>query len=108
MTIDDHDIRGKITKTQPARTEDKERMIGMVMVESDENEPKVDKANLIVTSKTRIFKMRAKERVQATFEDLKIGSTVAARFVKGPTIMIYPLQVEASEIVIIQSVEPKE
>jgi hypothetical protein len=108
MALDDHNIRGKITKIQPARTEDKGRMIGMVMVESDEKEANVDKANLIVTSKTRIFKMRGEERVQVTFEDLKIGTTVAARFVEGPTIMIYPLQVAASEILIMDSEEPKE
>lgn len=104
----DHNIRGTITKIQRARTEDNGRMIGMVMVESDEKEANVDKANLIVTSKTHIFTMRGEKRVQATFEDLRIGSTVAARFVEGPTIMIYPLQVAASEILIIDSEEPKE
>jgi hypothetical protein len=108
MAMENHNIRGKIIEIQPSGTEDKGRMIGMVMVESDDKEAKVDKANLIVTSKTRIFKMRGEDRVQATFEDLSIGSTVAARFEKGPTIMIYPLQVAASEILIIRSPEPKE
>jgi hypothetical protein len=102
-----YNIRGKISKIQRARTEDKERMIGMVMVESDEKEANVDKANLIVTSNTRIFEMRGEERVQATFEDLTVGTTVAAQFVEGPTIMIYPLQIAASEILIIHSEEPK-
>jgi hypothetical protein len=100
-----YDIRGKTTNIQRPRTDDKERMIGMVMVESDQKEPKVDKANLIVTSKTRIFEMRGEKRVEATFEDLRIGTTVAARFVEGPTIMIYPLQVAASEILIIEQVQ---
>jgi Aspartyl protease len=101
-----YDIFGKTTNIQRARAEDKERMIGMVMVESDQKEAKVDKANLIVTSNTRIFEMRGEKRVQATFDDLKIGTTVAARFVEGPTIMIYPLRVAALEILIIHSEEP--
>jgi hypothetical protein len=51
--------------------------------------------------------MRGEERVQATFEDLTVGTTVAAQFVEGPTIMIYPLQIAASEILIIHSEEPQ-
>ena len=108
MAIDDHNIRGKITKIQPARTEDQKRMIGIVMVETNDQEASVDKANLIVTSKTRLFEMRGEERVPAKFEDLKVGATVTARFAEGPTIMIYPLRVEASEIVIIHSDEAKQ
>jgi hypothetical protein len=107
MAIDGHNIRGKVTKIQRARTEDQGRMIGMVMVEADEKQATVDKANLIVTSKTSIFEMRGEERVPATFEDLKVGATVTARFVEGPTIMIYPLQVAASEIVILNSDDAK-
>jgi hypothetical protein len=107
LAIDGYNIRGKITKIQAARTEDKGRMIGMVMVEADDKQASVDKANLIVTSKTRIFEIRGEERVPATFEDLRIGTTIAARFVQGPTIMIYPLQIAASEILIIHSDEAK-
>ena len=108
IAIDGHGIRGKITKIQPARTEDQGRMIGIVMVEADDQDASVDKANLIVTSKTRLFEMRGEERVPAKFEDLKVRMTIAARFAEGPTIMIYPLQVEASEIVIIHSDEAKQ
>lgn len=108
MAIDGNNIRGKITRIQRARTEDQGRMVGMVMVEADDKQASVDKANLIVTSKTRIFVMRGEERVPATFEDLKVGATVTARFVEGPTIMIYPLQVAASEILIMESDEAKE
>lgn len=108
IAIDGHNIRGKITKIQPARTEDQRRMIGIVMVDADDQEASVDKANLIVTRKTRLFEMRGEERVPAKFEDLKVGVTVAARFEEGPTIMIYPLRVEAAEIVIIHSDEAKQ
>jgi hypothetical protein len=108
LAIDGHNIRGTITKIQPAGTEDQRRMIGMVMVEADDKEANVDKANLIVTSKTYLSQMRGEKRVPAKFEDLRVGATVAARFAEGPTIMIYPLQVEAAEIVIISSDEPKE
>lgn len=68
----------------------------------------MDKANLIITGKTRILKAQGDERLQATFEDLKLGETVEARFVEGPTVMMYPLQVAASEIVILNSADTKE
>lgn len=96
----DVDIRGKITKVERASAQGEGRFVGTVLVEGNK-EAKVDKANLIVTKKTRILKQRGKERVQGGFEDLKVGGIVEAKFTEGPTIMIYPLQVGASEIVIL-------
>jgi hypothetical protein len=61
---------------------------------------KVDKANLIITESTRIIKEQDHNRVDVTFDDLKIGQLVEAQFVEGPTVMIYPLRVEAAKIVI--------
>jgi hypothetical protein len=102
----DHvDIRGRITRIWRASAENESRMIGTVLVESEDKAAKVDKANLIITEKTRIFKEQDGKRVQETFEDLNLGQLVEAEFVEGPTIMIYPLQVEASEIVILSSRE---
>ena len=95
------DIRGKITKIRRASGEEEHRMIGTIFVEADEQTAKVDKANLIITEKTRIIKKQDDKRVDGSFEDLKIGQLVEARFVEGPTIMIYPLQVAAAEIVIL-------
>jgi hypothetical protein len=99
----DPDIRGRITKIRPPSTEGERRFPGAVMVEAENKTAKVDKANLIITDKTRILKERDDQRVQATFEELKVGQLVEAQFVEGPTIMIYPLQVAAAEIVILSA-----
>jgi hypothetical protein len=103
INVDRADIHGKITKIQPASAEDERRIIGTVMVESHERDAKVDKANLIVTDKTRILRKQGDKRIKATFEDLEVGQEVEAEFVEGPTIMIYPLQVAAAEIVILSN-----
>jgi hypothetical protein len=100
------DIRGKITKIRPASGEEKHRIVGTVFVEADDNTAKVDKANLIITEKTRIIKEQDDKRVDGTFEDLKVGQVVEAQFVEGPTVMIYPLQVAAAEIVILNAGQP--
>ena len=75
------------------------------MVESEDKTAKIDKANLIITDKTRILKEQNDKRVEATFADFKTGQLVEAQFVEGPTIMIYPLQVAAAEIVILNARE---
>jgi hypothetical protein len=85
--------------------EDEERMMGTIMVESEETNAKLDKANLIITAKTLIFKEQDGKRVRATFEDFKMGQLIEAQFVDGPTVMIYPLQVAAAEIVILNNVK---
>jgi hypothetical protein len=101
------DIRGRITKIRRAPAEAKDRFIGTVMVEAEDKTAKVDKANLIITDKTRILKEQDDKRVQATFEELKVGQLIEAQFVEGPTIMIYPLQVAAAEIAILSAGEEK-
>jgi hypothetical protein len=101
------DIRGRITKIRRASAEAKDRFIGTVMVEAEDRTAKVDKANLIITDKTRILKEQDDKRVQATFEELKVGQLIEAQFVEGPTIMIYPLQVAAAEIAILSAGEEK-
>jgi hypothetical protein len=103
IDLDRADIHGKITRIQRASAEDERRIIGTVMVESNEREAKVDKANLIVTDKTRILRKQNDKRIKAAFEDLEVGQQVEAEFVEGPTIMIYPLQVAAAEIVILNN-----
>ncbi len=95
------DIRGTITRIRRASAED--RFIGTVLIEGDKKaNASLDKANLIITDETRIFEHRGEERRQAAFEDLKVGDVVEAQFVDGPTVMMYPLQVGASEIVILK------
>ena len=100
------DIRGKITKIRRASGEEKPRILGTVFVEADDKTAKVDKANLIITERTRIIKKQDDKRVDGTFEDLRIGQLVEAQLVEGPTVMIYPLQAAAAELVILDAVEP--
>lgn len=99
----DPDICGTITNIHRASGETEDRFVGTVLVEAQEKTSKVDKANLIITRKTRILREQDGKRVQATFEDLKVGQLVEAQFAEGPTIMIYPLQVVATEIVILNA-----
>jgi len=109
MEGSDADIRGTITRIRRASAEDESRFIGTVLIEGDkEANAKPDKANLIVTNETRIFARRGEERRQAAFEDLTVGDVVEAQFVEGPTVMMYPLQVGASEIVILNRGRAKE
>jgi hypothetical protein len=100
------DIRGRVTNIRRAPPEAKDR-IGTVMVESEDKTPKTDKANLIITDKTRILKEQDDKRVPASFDELKIGQLVEAQFVEGPTIMIYPLQVAAAEVLVLNAGEQK-
>jgi hypothetical protein len=97
------DMRGTITKIRRASAEAEHRMVGTITVEAENKSAKVDKANLIITDKTRILKEQDGQHVQVTFEEVKIGQLVEAQFVEGPTIMIYPLQVEAAEILILNT-----
>ena len=99
-TLTKPDIRGKITEIRRA-TENEERFIGTVLVEADKNSS-VDRANLIVTPKTCIFKQQDGKRVQIGFDELKVGERLEASFVEGPVVMMYPLQVAAAEIVILE------
>ena len=97
------DIRGRVTKIRRASAEAEQRLRGTVMVEAEDKNAKVDKANLIITDRTRILKEQDDKRIPATFEELNIGQLVEAEFVEGPTIMIYPLQVAVAEIVILNA-----
>jgi hypothetical protein len=90
-------IRGKISNIHRAKKDDT-GLVGTVLVDGDKKaNPNLDKANLIVTNETRILKQSGEHLVQGAFEDLKVGGLIEARFVSGPTIMIYPLQVQASD-----------
>src|SRR4030095_6491825 len=97
------DIRGTITKIRRASVETEQRLVGTIMVEAENKSANVDRANLIITNKTRILKEKDGERVEATFEEFNIGQLVEAQFVEGPTVMMYPLQVAAAEIVILNT-----
>jgi hypothetical protein len=48
------DMRGTITEIR--NSDDAKQRLGSIMVEADDKNAKVDKANLIITDKTRILK----------------------------------------------------
>lgn len=101
---EDHmDIRGKITNIRRASAEGgNEKMLGTILIEGvKEADTNFDKARLRVTNETRIFDHRGKERKQASFDDLKKGQKVEARF-NGPVMESYPVQTTAGEIVILK------
>ncbi|MGB7921608.1 MAG: endonuclease/exonuclease/phosphatase family protein [Pyrinomonadaceae bacterium] len=104
---DEADIRGSITNVRRAHDDDDKgdsrsaKLLGTVMIEGvKEADTNFDKASVRVTNETRIFDRRGKERKQASFDDLKPGRKVAARFT-GPVMESYPVQATASEIVIL-------
>lgn len=102
-------MRGEITSVRRASAQDEGRFIGTVMVEGDKQaNESFDKAHLIVTRDTGVFAQRGNKRQRAKFEDLKVGNQIEVRFVEGPTIMMYPLQVAAAEIVILHKAGPED
>jgi hypothetical protein len=76
-----------------------------VFVEANEKEAKVDKANLIITDETRIRRKRGDSEIEATFEQLKVGDEIEARFVEGPILMIYPMRAAVSAMLIVKTVD---
>lgn len=109
VSDDDVDMRGTITRIRRPSAEEEGRFIGTVLVEGNmKGGEGVDKANLIITAETRIYVRRGGERRRAAFADLRVGDVVEARFLDGPIIMMYPLQVGASEIVVLNRGRAKE
>lgn len=96
------DIRGKITNIHRADQDANHQLLGNVLIEgAKEADTQVDKASVRVTHETRIFDGRGKERKQVSFDDLKAGQKVSARFV-GPVMESYPVQATAGEIIILK------
>ena len=100
---DEVDIRGKITNIHRANTDGgNDKLLGSVMIEGvKEADTEFDKASVRITNETRIFDQRGKERKQASFDALKTGQKVEARFT-GPVMESYPVQATAGEIVILK------
>jgi hypothetical protein len=98
------DIRGRIEKINPAKpaTGNKETL-GTLLVEGDSNDkPRFDKAIVRVTTSTGIYRLRGQEREKLSFNELKKGDRIEARFVPGPVLMSYPVQATAAEITVIR------
>jgi len=95
------DIRGEITNIHRADQVVDHELLGNVLIEGvKEANTQFDKASVRVTNETRIFDERGTERKQISFDDLKTGQKVSARFV-GPVMESYPVQVTAGEIIIL-------
>ena len=97
------DIRGSVVSIKRPNDEalDK-KLVAAVLVEgAKEADTGYDKANIKVTTETKIFVREGEGRRPVAFEALKVGDRVEARFT-GPALMSYPIQAAASEITILK------
>ena len=96
-TSGDPDIRGVITSI----TDGSGDVIGSVRIEDAiDQDTEYDKAVVRVESDTRILLQAGNAMMEVTFGDLMVGQTVEAWFT-GPVAESYPVQVKASQIVIV-------
>lgn len=97
------DIRGNIVSIHRADAQSRGKgIIGSLLIEGTiEKDTKFDKASVIIKDKTRIFEQKGRSRRSVTFDYLKVGQKVQARFT-GPVLESYPVQATATEIVILK------
>lgn len=94
------DVRGVIT--QISQSEGEKNILGRILIEgAKEKDTKVDKANVTVTTQTKLFNEQDGERKPVAFDDLKEGQQVEARFT-GPVRESYPVQATADEVTILR------
>ena len=99
------DIRGVITQIN--QSEDEKGILGRILIEgTKESDTHFDKANVTVTSQTKVFREQDGERKPGAFTDLKKGQQVEARFT-GPVMESYPVQAAAGEITILSLAQDK-
>jgi endonuclease/exonuclease/phosphatase family metal-dependent hydrolase len=97
------DITGRIKKiTRAAATEGSSDSLGSVLIEgSGKDKPRFDKAVVRIAAATSIGIINGQEgKKPASFDQLREGDRVSARFVPGPVLMSYPVQATAAEIII--------
>ena len=94
---DGPDIRGVITSITAGSGD----VTGSVRIEGAiDQDTAYDKAVVRVEGDTRIFRQAGNALMEVTFSDLTVGQTVEAWFT-GPVAESYPVQVKASQIVIV-------
>ena len=94
---DGPDIRGVITSITAGSGD----VTGSVRIEGAiDQDTAYDKAVVRVEGDTRIFRQAGDAMMEVTFSDLTVGQTVEAWFT-GPVAESYPVQVKASQIVIV-------
>jgi beta-N-acetylhexosaminidase len=103
VTDQAYDIRGSISSLSRADGQSRERgILGTVLVEGVvEKDTKFDRASVTVKDETRIFERKGGSRRSVTFDDLRVGQKVGARFA-GPVLESNPVQATAAEIVILE------
>ncbi len=93
----DPDIRGVITSISDGSGD----VVGSVRIEGMIDEDTTyDKAVVRVEGDTLLFRQVGNAMMEVTFADLTVGQTVEAWFT-GPVAESYPVQVKASQIVIV-------
>ena len=94
---DDPDIRGAVTAISDGSGD----VIGSVRIEGTiDQDTSYDKAVVRVENDTKIYRQSWEQWIEVTFADLKVGQSVEAWFT-GPVAESYPVQVKASQIVIL-------
>ena len=95
------DISGKIKKINRAEAAGNSDALGTILIEgSGQDKPRFDKAIVRVTTATSINLINGQERRPVSFDELRVGDRVSARFTHGPVLMSYPVQATAAEIII--------
>jgi hypothetical protein len=96
------DIRGKVTKLNPANEVQKAQGIEAVILIEGPKLPTTnhDKAWTKITKKTKLWKQQGANRQPASLMDLKAGAEVSAQFT-GPVAESYPVQATAGELTIL-------
>lgn len=94
------DISGRITKiTRTDSSGGKAQVLGTLRVEAtSDDKSRFDKAFIKVTTSTSINIIRGQERRSISFDELRLGDQIEARFTPGPVLMSYPVQATAAEI----------
>lgn len=97
------DIRGIITQIRPADAPSRQQgLYGVILIEGQvEADTTYDKAAVTITDKTIVLEQLGAPRRPATFDTLKVGDRVQARFT-GPVMQSYPAQATASQVMILR------
>lgn len=89
------DMRGRIVKISRVGT------VLTVLIEGFSLDGTENRASVTVTERTPVFKERNMERQAAALEDIREGLQVQVKL-KGPLQMSYPVQAQASQVLIIE------
>jgi len=101
------DVRGEVKSVIQKAT--KLKPVGVLRVEVEgvkEKDTQYDKAVAVVRSTAKVYKWVNGKKKDASLEDIKVGSKVQCLF-KGPVADSYPVQGEASEVLILPAAKKK-